>query len=75
MGNSLIVAIDGPAGAGKGTVAKAAAARLGLTYLDTGAMYRCVALAHLRNPATDPAELARSTEIQLGSGCCSTVRA
>lgn len=66
MGNSLIVAIDGPAGAGKSTVAKAAAARLGLTYLDTGAMYRCVGLAHLRNPATDPAELARSTEIQLG---------
>lgn len=41
---SLVVAIDGPAGAGKSTVAKMVAADLGLSYLDTGAMYRCVAL-------------------------------
>ena len=38
------VAIDGPAGAGKSTVAKAAAKELGILYLDTGAMYRAVAL-------------------------------
>lgn len=43
----MIVAIDGPAGSGKSTVAKLLAARLGLHYLDTGAMYRCVALAAL----------------------------
>ncbi len=53
----MLVAIDGPAGAGKSTVARAAAAALGATYLDTGAMYRCVALARLRDPQADPATL------------------
>lgn len=43
-----VVAIDGPAGSGKSTVARAVAARLGLDHLDTGAMYRSVALACLR---------------------------
>jgi cytidylate kinase len=41
----MLVAIDGPAGAGKSTVARATADALGFTYLDSGAMYRCVALA------------------------------
>ena len=44
----MIVAIDGPAGAGKSTVARAVARALGFTYLDSGAMYRAVALAALR---------------------------
>ena len=44
----MIVAIDGPAGSGKSTVAHAIADRCGFTYLDTGAMYRCVTLACLR---------------------------
>ena len=44
----MIVTIDGPAGAGKSTVARALARRLGYCYLDTGAMYRAVALAGLR---------------------------
>jgi CMP/dCMP kinase len=44
----MVIAIDGPAGAGKSTVARAVARALGLTYLDSGAMYRCVALAALR---------------------------
>lgn len=43
-----VIAIDGPAGSGKSTVAKALAARLGLEYLDTGAMYRSVTFAALR---------------------------
>lgn len=43
-----IIAIDGPAGAGKSTVARALAARLGLQYLDTGAMYRAVTWAAMR---------------------------
>jgi cytidylate kinase len=41
----MVIAIDGPAGAGKSTVARALAAELGFTYLDSGAMYRCAALA------------------------------
>lgn len=44
-----VVAIDGPAGAGKSTIAKALASRLGVRYLDTGAMYRAVAFAVLRD--------------------------
>lgn len=45
----MVIAIDGPAGAGKSTVARAVAERLGFTYLDSGAMYRCVALRALRD--------------------------
>lgn len=54
------IAIDGPAGAGKSTVAKAVAKRLGFTFLDTGAMYRCVALLAHRHAAdvTDEEALA-----------------
>jgi cytidylate kinase len=44
----MVIAIDGPAGAGKSTVARALASELDFTYLDSGAMYRCVALAALR---------------------------
>ena len=44
-----IIAIDGPSGSGKGTVAKEVAKRLNYTYVDTGAMYRCVSLESLRN--------------------------
>lgn len=44
-----IVAIDGPAGSGKGTITKIIAKKLGLTYIDTGATYRTLALATLRN--------------------------
>jgi len=47
----VLVAIDGPAGAGKSTVARAVARALGFTYLDTGAMYRCAALAAERGHA------------------------
>lgn len=66
----MVIAIDGPAGAGKSTVARALAARLGIIYLDSGAMYRCVALAALRAGVAldDPAAvgaLARRLEIDL----------
>lgn len=61
----MVVAIDGPAGAGKSTVARAVAEALGFTYLDTGAMYRCVALASLRGDVP-PADLAARVEISLG---------
>jgi cytidylate kinase len=48
----MLVAIDGPAGAGKSTVARAVARALGFTYLNSGAMYRAAALAWPRDPAT-----------------------
>jgi len=47
----MVIAIDGPAGAGKSSVARAIAAALGFTYLDSGAMYRCVGLAGLERGA------------------------
>jgi CMP/dCMP kinase len=69
----MVIAIDGPAGAGKSTIARAAAAALGFTYLDTGAMYRCVALAALRRPGVSPPDLpdglaaiAQAARIELG---------
>jgi cytidylate kinase len=52
-----VIAIDGPAGAGKSTVAKALAAKLGFTYLDTGAMYRAVALLASREAIQHPTAL------------------
>ena len=61
----MVVAIDGPAGAGKSTVARGTAERLGFGYLDSGAMYRAVALAHLEEGG-DPAERARAAAIELG---------
>jgi cytidylate kinase len=60
-----VVAIDGPAGAGKSSVARAVAARLGFTYLDSGAMYRAVALAALR-AGIGPAQVAGTSSIELG---------
>jgi cytidylate kinase len=71
----LIVAIDGPSGAGKSTVARALAERLGVPYIDTGAMYRAVGLAAreagITLPITDPgrvAELADELEVGLEPG-------
>ncbi len=62
----MVIAIDGPAGAGKSTVARAAARELGFAYLDSGAMYRCVALLALAAPDEEPAGLARAARIELG---------
>jgi cytidylate kinase len=69
----MVIAIDGPAGAGKSSVARALAERLGFTYLDSGAMYRCVALACLDRGVDldDPVaagEVASSIEIDPGPG-------
>jgi CMP/dCMP kinase len=68
-----IIAIDGPAGAGKSTVAREVAARLGWLYIDTGAMYRAVALAALREgvdlaDASALADVARSADVELSNG-------
>jgi cytidylate kinase len=61
----MVIAIDGPAGAGKSSVARAAAERLGFTYLDTGAMYRAVAY-RAKDAGGDPAEVARTVKLELG---------
>lgn len=66
-----VIAIDGPAGSGKSTVARAVASRLHLDYLDTGAMYRAVAFAALGRgleptDANAVAELARQVDIDIG---------
>jgi cytidylate kinase len=69
----FVIAIDGPAGAGKSTIGRALAARLGLQYLDTGAMYRAVTVAAMREgialDAPDAvARLARRVVLDLGDG-------
>jgi cytidylate kinase len=61
----MVVAIDGPAGAGKSTVARAAARALGFPYLDSGAMYRAVGLLTLRHGGA-ASEQAEGLEIELG---------
>lgn len=71
--SKLVIAIDGPAGAGKSTVAKALAKDLGLRYLDTGAMYRALALAASRiglgpESGEAAAQMAESLEIAFGAG-------
>ncbi|HET7842024.1 MAG TPA: (d)CMP kinase [Terriglobia bacterium] len=61
MGEPLVIAIDGPAGAGKSTVAKMLAARLGLSYVDSGATYRAAALKVLES-GVSPDEASKVTE-------------
>jgi cytidylate kinase len=61
----MVVAIDGPAGAGKSTVARAAARALGFTYLDSGAMYRAVGLMAQRHGGA-ASERAEELDIRLG---------
>jgi len=70
--NKKVIAIDGPAGSGKSTVSKMLAKRLGLLYIDTGAMYRALTLKAMRLGADledegGLVELARSTDIDLGA--------
>ena len=72
----MVIAIDGPAGAGKSTVARALAERLGFTYLDSGAMYRCVALVAIE-AGVDPDDpdavtpLARGIDLGMRPGAVS----
>ena len=69
----MIIAIDGPSGAGKGTVARGVAARLGYRHIDTGAMYRAVAWKALAqgvdlNDETATAAVAAAAAIEVGDG-------
>jgi CMP/dCMP kinase len=70
---TIVVAIDGPAGAGKSTIARSLAGKLGFTYIDTGAMYRAVALWAMRlgTDLTDMhklEQLARASHIEFSGG-------
>ena len=62
----IVVAIDGPAGAGKSTIAKRVAARLGFTYIDSGAMYRAVALWALRRKV-DAGDMHRMEQLAIAA--------
>jgi cytidylate kinase len=73
MSRRIVVAIDGPAGAGKSTVARRVADALGFVYVDSGAMYRCIALWALRRGVSDSdmhrlEQLAREADIAFRSG-------
>lgn len=69
MFNKIIITIDGPAGSGKSTSAKKIAQKLGLTYLDTGAMYRAITYLAIKNNVisneTKIIEIAETTELDL----------
>jgi len=72
MKKRIVIAIDGPSSAGKGTVAKIVAQKLGFSYLDTGAMYRCVALTLKNNEVdindeSEISEILNNTKIRLSS--------
>ena len=68
--NEVVIAIDGPAGTGKSTVARGLARALGARYLDTGSMYRIVTLAMLRAGVdlTDPAAIAAEADVPMAVG-------
>jgi len=73
MAKIIRIAVDGPAGAGKSTIAKAIAEKLGIDYIDTGAMYRAIALKLIRTGVDykDPAALEKllsSTDVDFANG-------
>ncbi|WP_414053668.1 (d)CMP kinase [Macrococcus equi] len=63
--NKINIAVDGPAAAGKSTIAKLVAAELGMVYVDTGAMYRAITLAHLTQPDADFETLVQNIDLKI----------
>lgn len=63
--NKINIAIDGPAAAGKSTIAKRVAEALDMIYVDTGAMYRAITLAHLEQPDMDIDKLVQHIDLKL----------
>lgn len=59
------IAVDGPAAAGKSTIAKLVASELGMVYVDTGAMYRAITLAHLAQPEVDFETLVQNINLKI----------
>ncbi len=76
-GDTVVIAIDGPAGTGKSSVSRGLACRLGARYLDTGAMYRIITLAMLRAgiDLDDPDAIAAAAGVRLSVGSDPTVDA
>src|SRR6056297_2315574 len=64
MEDGFVITIDGPAGSGKSTIAKVVASKINFTYLDTGAMYRCVAYLS-DNKEKDPADIAKNLKFEI----------
>lgn len=63
--NKINIAVDGPAAAGKSTIAKLVAAKLNMVYVDTGAMYRAITLAHLAQPEVDFDTLVQNIDLKI----------
>lgn len=63
--NKFNIAIDGPAAAGKSTIAKIVAEKLNMVYVDTGAMYRAITLAHLEQPDVDFETLVKDIDLKI----------
>ena len=64
MEDGFVITIDGPAGSGKSTIAKMVASKINFTYLDTGAMYRCVAYLSDKKDFR-PAEIAQNLNFEI----------
>lgn len=71
-GDSLVIAIDGPSGSGKSSTSRAVASRLGLAYLDTGSMYRAIALGCLRAGLLESPDRDRITDFARSAGLAVT---
>ncbi|RXK19289.1 (d)CMP kinase [Macrococcus sp. DPC7161] len=63
--NKINIAIDGPAAAGKSTIAKLVAEKLNMVYVDTGAMYRAITLAHIQHPNKEIQDIIKNLDLKI----------